>query len=162
MKLPERDPCPFCEVVETGSRWTLDDRLVEAVVIADSDEALALLSDESADGYAFVISKRHAPTIVDLQPDESHAVMDLLVAVCRAIKEELAPDGINIVQNNGVAGGQGVPHVHFHLVPRREGDEWTPPTSNRSWGGRASLPERQALGLRLAARLKPGAAPPVR
>lgn len=153
MELPERDPCPFCEVVATGWRTTLDEAKVEAVVIADSREALALLSDETADGYAFVISKRHAPTILDLQQAESHAVMDLLVEVCRAISEELAPDGINIVQNNGVAGDQGVPHVHFHVVPRREGDAWTPPTSQRTWGEKASLPERQELGRRLATRL---------
>ncbi len=146
----------MCEVVETGWRSTLDKGKVEAVVVADRDEAFAFLSDQTADGYAFVSPKRHAPTILDLQPAESHAVMDLLVAVCRAVSEELTPDGINIVQNNGVAGDRGVPHVHFHVVPRNEGDTWTPPTSSRSWGARASLPERQELGSRLANRLARG------
>lgn len=93
------------------------------------------------------------PTILDLSQDESHAVMELLVAVCCAVTEELGPDGINIVQNNGVAGDQGVPHVHFHVVPRHDGDTWTAPTSRRSWGGNASLSERQELGSRLRDRL---------
>ena len=92
MKLPERDPCPMCEVVGTGS-WTLEGEKVEAAVVAVTDDALALLSDYSVDGYAFVIPKRHAPTILDLRPDESHAVMDLLVELSRAISGELAPEG---------------------------------------------------------------------
>lgn len=143
----------MCDVIETGSKWTLDGERVEAVVIADGEAALAHLSDQTADGYAFVIPKRHAPTILDLRPDESHEMMDLLVEVCRAISEELGPDGINIVQNNGVAGGQGVPHVHFHVVPRREGDGWIPPTAERAWPPLASLPERQELGKRLRERV---------
>ena len=30
--------------------------------------------------------------------------------------------GVNIVQNNGAAAGQVVFHVHFHVIPRSEGD----------------------------------------
>jgi len=31
-------------------------------------------------------------------------------------------EGINILQNNGKDAGQLVPHVHFHIIPRRPGD----------------------------------------
>lgn len=151
MRLPEREPCPLCEVTATGS-WTLDNKTVEAAVIAKNEAALAFLKDDRADGYAFVIPKRHARTILELQPDESHAEMDLLVALCRALSEELAPTGINIVQNNGVAGEQSVPHVHFHVVPRTEGDEWSPPAGQHWTGQLAPLAERKNLANRLAAR----------
>jgi diadenosine tetraphosphate (Ap4A) HIT family hydrolase len=30
--------------------------------------------------------------------------------------------GVVIVQNNGAAGGQVVFHVHFHVLPRWDGD----------------------------------------
>ena len=32
------------------------------------------------------------------------------------------PDGYNVGVNVGAAGGQGVPHVHIHLIPRYRGD----------------------------------------
>jgi histidine triad (HIT) family protein len=34
----------------------------------------------------------------------------------------LKPDGANIGINNGAAAGQAVPHVHWHIIPRYEGD----------------------------------------
>ncbi|MES1196516.1 MAG: HIT family protein, partial [Steroidobacter sp.] len=30
-------------------------------------------------------------------------------------------DGITIMQSNGAAAGQTVPHLHFHVIPRYEG-----------------------------------------
>ena len=36
-------------------------------------------------------------------------------------KERLSAAGFNIVQNNGEAAGQTVPHLHIHVIPRYEG-----------------------------------------
>lgn len=33
------------------------------------------------------------------------------------------PDGYNIGINHGQAGGQSVPHLHIHLIPRYRGDK---------------------------------------
>ena len=40
------------------------------------------------------------------------------------------PAGVNIIQNNGAAAGQQVPHVHFHIIPRVEGDGVIQPWKN--------------------------------
>ena len=35
------------------------------------------------------------------------------------------PDGLNLIQNNGVIAGQVAPHFHMHVVPRRKvGSDW--------------------------------------
>ena len=38
------------------------------------------------------------------------------------VKDALGCDGFNILQNNGEAAGQTVKHIHFHIVPRWNGD----------------------------------------
>jgi histidine triad (HIT) family protein len=134
LKLPERDPCPLCEVVASGT-WTLDGERVQAVVVGRNDAALAFLKDDRTDGYAFVIPKRHAATLLDLESAEAHAVIDLIIDVSRAMDAELSLDGINVLQNNGIAAGQTVPHAHFHVIPRSHDDEWLPPAGQR-WTGR--------------------------
>ena len=48
-----------------------------------------------------------------------------------AIFEMTGAHGINIYQNNGAAAGQEVPHVHFHIIPRRQDDNAMSPW-NRS------------------------------
>lgn len=51
---------------------------------------------------------------------------------CKKNERCFGCDGVNIVQNNGVAAGQTVFHFHIHLIPRYEGDHagvtWKPGT----------------------------------
>jgi hypothetical protein len=42
--------------------------------------------------------------------------------VAAAVKRAFEVPGIMIVQINGAAAGQTVPHVHFHVIPRRPGE----------------------------------------
>ena len=49
-----------------------------------------------------------------------------------ALVKGLGADGLNLIQNNGLAAGQTVFHFHMHLIPRYEGKDevigWTPGT----------------------------------
>lgn len=46
-----------------------------------------------------------------------------LVRLAGKLRDQYRPDGMNIIQSNGEAATQTVPHVHFHLVPRWLGDK---------------------------------------
>jgi histidine triad (HIT) family protein len=37
-----------------------------------------------------------------------------------AVKKALGTEGVLVMQVNGTAAGQTVPHVHFHIIPRKE------------------------------------------
>ncbi|TGS61075.1 HIT family protein, partial [Mesorhizobium sp. M1C.F.Ca.ET.176.01.1.1] len=49
------------------------------------------------------------------------ACMRMTQKLAIAVRAALRPDGVFIGQFNGAAAGQTVPHVHFHIIPRWEG-----------------------------------------
>ncbi len=69
-------------------------------------------------GHTLVIPREHAATVFELSPAAGEAVMRATIKVARALREQLQPDGLNLLQSNGRAAGQTVSHFHFHLVPR--------------------------------------------
>lgn len=98
-------------------------------------------------GHVLVIPKRHIETIDALDDGISAQLMATTVRIARAMRLGSTPDGLSVWQSNGEAGGQEVPHVHFHVLARQLGDELlrvypgTPPV--------ASDETREALAIRL-------------
>jgi histidine triad (HIT) family protein len=107
---------------------------IPAATIYEDDQTLAFLDVGPASrGHTLVICKQELPTVLDLPPELAAAVARSVQTVARAIMAALSPDGLNIVQNNGPAAGQSVPHYHVHIIPRWEGDgalsHWRPGTA---------------------------------
>jgi len=75
----------------------------------------------SSEGHALVIPKEPAETIFHLSPDAASRLMLAAQRVAIAVKKALACPGVMLVQLNGSAAGQSIPHVHFHIVPRSHG-----------------------------------------
>jgi histidine triad (HIT) family protein len=73
------------------------------------------------DAHTLVIPKEPAENILDLSPEAAAAIMVTTQKVARAVKKALDAPGIMLVQLNGAAAGQSVPHIHFHVLPRRVG-----------------------------------------
>lgn len=101
--------------------------------VFESDTVLAILDAfPVCKGHTLVLPKEkgHA-TIMTMDPELCGKVFQEVAVVANAVKEATAADGVNILQNNGPASGQQVPHVHFHIVPRWEGDglKFRPPPS---------------------------------
>ncbi len=73
-------------------------------------------------GHSLIIPFRHCASFFDLTPDETTACMQLLAAERLALDDEFNPDGYNVGVNVNVSAGQGIFHVHIHLIPRYTGD----------------------------------------
>lgn len=74
-------------------------------------------------GHLMVTPYRHLMSICDLTHDESFEMMRLLQDSTAILQRALSPHGINIGLNLGEAAGAGIrEHLHFHLVPRWNGD----------------------------------------
>jgi len=70
-----------------------------------------------------VVPYRHISNFTDLTDDESLEIMSLLKKISWALTEIMKPDGYNIGSNIGRSAGAGIDeHIHFHIVPRWNGD----------------------------------------
>ncbi|EMD41865.1 hypothetical protein CERSUDRAFT_102258 [Gelatoporia subvermispora B] len=70
-------------------------------------------------GHVLVIPTRPVPRLADLTPPELSSLMTSVQHVGRVIERVYGADGLTIACQDGKAAGQTVPHVHFHLLPRK-------------------------------------------
>jgi ATP adenylyltransferase len=74
-------------------------------------------------GHLMVTPCRHIGSFQGLTPDEALEVHKLVSASLDALKKVMKPDGFNVGLNLGRVAGAGVEdHVHWHIVPRWNGD----------------------------------------
>lgn len=143
---PTNDPCPFCEGLAGRHDWAIIEEL--------SDSLAFIPRYPLRTGHVLVILKRHAPTLLDISPDELANVMHHTQRVARALASAIDASGLNIFQNNGVSAGQTVPHYHVHVLPSHPGDD---PSESIRPAERAYVPleERSRLAAQIASRLTP-------
>jgi len=82
-----------------------------------------------APGHTLIIPKAPVRTLLDIAPDELSHVMAVVQKVAQAATKVFDADGITLQQFNEAAGGQVVFHLHFHVIPRKNGVAMKPPAS---------------------------------
>ena len=106
--------CIFCKIL-AGE--------IPAHRIYEDDYAVGLLDIRPVSkGHSVVIPKIHVETSLEL---DDATTKEFYLGVKRAIervKQVLNPDGFNVGWNHLPAGGQAVPHLHVHIIPRWNGD----------------------------------------
>ena len=117
---------------------------IPAVKIWEDDHVLAFMDVfPRSEGHALVISKTSAArTLLDIEPDVLARLIAATQRTARAVDRALRPEGFQIMQLNGEAGGQTVFHLHFHVIPR-----W----SDRPMKGHGHAPMADAEALRALA-----------
>lgn len=79
------------------------------------------------EGHTLVIPKDvSARNLLDMPADKLGAYMLRVQRVTKAVETALQPDGIVVTQFNGAPAGQTVYHLHFHILPRMEGQPLRP------------------------------------
>jgi len=114
MSHPADAGCIFCKII-AGT--------IPSYKLYESDQVLSFLDvGPLSRGHALIIPKGHWETL-DLVPDEVVADCSIVVKkIGSAIAKHTGMQGWNVLQNNGAVAGQVVMHVHFHAIPRSEGD----------------------------------------
>ena len=110
-----KNDCVFCAIAAAE---------IPSFKIYEDDLVLAYLDiNPFTLGHTLVIPKKHFKGLLDTPDDLLADVVQRVKKVAANLKDALKCDGFNILQNNGPAAGQTVPHVHFHIVPRYGTDE---------------------------------------
>jgi len=74
-------------------------------------------------GHLMVAPYRHTSDMGELHDDELLEINQLVRDCLKWITAAFHPDGFNVGVNLGSAGGAGIPsHIHWHIVPRWNGD----------------------------------------
>ena len=74
-------------------------------------------------GHLMVAPFKHTADMQDLEDEELLEIQRLLRYAIRLLTETMHPDGFNIGVNLGLTAGAGVAdHIHWHIVPRWNGD----------------------------------------
>jgi len=109
--------CIFCKIVEGK---------IPSEKVYEDDKFLAFLDIMPANkGHTLIIPKEHYMVFEDMPKELLKEYSLLLQKISKVVFETLKADGYNIQQNNYPAGGQVVPHVHFHIIPRFSDDGFT-------------------------------------
>jgi len=119
--------CVFCKI---------RDGQIPSVKVYEDDKTFCIMDISPLNrGHCLVITKVHAATLFESKTADLEAAVATARRVARAIKTALAPDGLNMLQANGAAAFQSVPHFHLHLIPRwnkdGKGFDWTPTPGDR-------------------------------
>lgn len=121
-----------------------------AARVFEDDDALAFLDlFPQARGHTLVLPKAPARNLLDIEEGALRELIARVQRVARAVREALRPDGLTLSQFNGSAGGQTVFHLHFHIIPRWDGQ----PLSSHGAALRAEPADLANLAERIAAKM---------
>ncbi len=105
-----KNNCIFCAIA-AGE--------IPSFKVYEDDLVLAYLDiNPFSEGHTLVIPKEHYTGLLDTPTEKLQEIIARVQKIAAHIKTALPCDGFNILQNNGEAAGQTVPHLHFHIVPR--------------------------------------------
>jgi histidine triad (HIT) family protein len=106
--------CVFCKI---------RDGQIPSFKICEDARTLAFMDiNPLAPGHCLVITKNHAATVFDAEVTDLQAAIATVKKVALAVRSAFQAEGINVLQANGAAAFQSVPHIHFHIIPRWAND----------------------------------------
>ena len=119
-KLMKKEGCVFCY----GDKAKSKDQVQENLCVFKTKYSQIVVNKFPYNsGHLLILPLRHCGDFLSLEPLEYNDLMQTLKKAVKAVTEIYSPQGYNLGLNNGSAAGAGIPdHLHFHLVPRWNGD----------------------------------------
>jgi len=160
------DGCPFCFIaecyqpfnprqppsrVDAAIRPTISDPQPETFIVLSTPLLVAFLDIAPlARGHLLLCPRKHREKLTAVDPSEASELGGWLRVLSAALVKSTGVDDWNVVQNNGAAAAQVVPHAHFHIIPRpelREQGRWRDQFTMFGRGTRTDLDDDDAAEL---------------
>ena len=113
------DPCFLCRALAAPPE---DDR-ENLLVLRGSHSAIFLNRYPYNNGHLLIAPRSHRGHLGDFQGVELSEPLELVQRSVAILDRMLRPQGYNVGLNLGKSAGAGLPgHLHWHVVPRWDGD----------------------------------------
>lgn len=100
-------PCIFCEIIQ---------KRMPASIVYEDDQLIAFHDiHPKARIHLLVVTKKHIPSLLEISEDDQKLMSDTLKLLPELSRAQ-GLSGFRTVINTGKAGGQEIPHLHFHLL----------------------------------------------
>jgi histidine triad (HIT) family protein len=110
-----RDGCAFCRI---AARLELGD------IVWEDGLTLAFIDlRQFHPGHTLVIPRAHFDDIRGIDSETGAALMNTLARMTEAVGATFPNQGLSLWHSVGEAAFQEVPHLHFHIHPRKLGDD---------------------------------------
>ena len=122
-----------------------------SVKVYEDDDVLAFMDVfPQSKGHTLVIPKRSkARNLLEVEPEVLQTQILAVQKVAKAVRAAVNPDGVMVGQYNGAPSGQTIYHLHFHIIPRWEGQD----IKGHSHGQMADIGELSELARTISAKL---------
>ncbi len=109
----ERDDCIFCRIADGKMKSDILHQDEEMIAFRDVNPLAPI--------HILIVPRKHIPTVAELAEDEAPLIGTMVKVANRLAKREgVAEKGYRLVINCGREGGQGVAHLHMHLLGGRQ------------------------------------------
>lgn len=106
--------CIFCKII-SGS--------IPSYKVYEDEFVFAFLDIyPCSEGHTVVLPKKHIGLFTEMNEKDASDLFSSVNIISRAVCRAFGLHGMNIGMNVGEVAGQSVPHVHVHIIPRKEGD----------------------------------------
>ena len=111
--------CIFCDFPAAGPSGFRGH-----LILCATPEAFVIMNRYPySNGHLMVVPRRHENDPAKLPADELAALSTLLVRSTTIVREVMGAHGLNLGMNLGRVAGAGIDqHLHWHIVPRWNGD----------------------------------------
>ncbi len=109
------EKCIFCKIIQGE---------IPCSKVYEDDNILSFLDiNPWSQGHCLVIPKAHYRRLDECPEELISAITAKLGIIASSVVTAVGVQDYNLLSNNGTAAGQEVDHLHFHIIPRTQGDK---------------------------------------
>ena len=110
------DSCLFCKIIKGE---------IPCYKVYEDEYTIAFLDiSKDIDGHTLVLPKKHFKNILDVDDETLKHVIETVKLVSKNYTTNCGFNGINIINNNEECAEQSIPHLHIHILPRKDNDNY--------------------------------------